>query len=101
MKTAKLIVSGNKISLALHRQAPFALAILQVLRAEGEGRGLTVEEIIEQLTDIGVIQPSRNEKNSTSNLLQKLINAGAVTHPPTTGGSHRYIAKASQVHLVI
>lgn len=101
MKTAKLIVAGNKIALGLHRQAPFALAILQVLRAKGKDQGLTVEEIIEQLTEIGVIQPSRNEKNSTSNLLQKLINAGAVTHPPTAGGTHRYIAKASQVQLVI
>jgi hypothetical protein len=101
MKTVQLVVSGRPVSFGLNSQAPFALAVMQVLHTAHRQNGLTVDEIIDKLSDVGVIQPGRNEKGSTSNLLQKLIHFGALTHPAMAGGSRRYILKTSEIQMVI
>ena len=100
MKSVRFIVAGNQVGVDFNSQAPFALAIIQALGTAHRQNGLTVEEIIDKLAGVGIMQPGRNEKSSTSNLLQKLMQAGAVVHPSIPGGIRRYVLQASQIQLV-
>ena len=82
-------------------QAPIALAILQRLSCTSRRKGLTAEELINDLAAIGVLFPAQNERNAISTLLNRLQAAQLVCHPDICGGTRRYIRTSLPVSLII
>ena len=101
MKTVKFSVNGGVGNLDLCSQAPIALAVIQLLGVSTQRDGLTVEDVINELAEVGVLQPGNNEKNAMSNLLHRLKRAGLVQNPDVRGGTRRYIRTTASVVLVV
>ena len=67
---------------------PRAIAMMAALGKAG--RPLAVKEIIDGMTELGVIPLSQNEHSEVSNICQRLLDIGAMYHPQIPGGNWQY-----------
>ena len=95
MKTVTFSTGTALGELGLCSQAAIALAILQRLSCTSRRKGLTAEELINDLAAIGVLFPAQNERNAISTLLNRLQAAQLVCHPDIS----RIYFSITQIHF--
>ena len=80
-------------SVQFNGKAPAALGALQLLESAGPA-GLEVPDIEAKLADgAGILMNGVCSEQDVSVLMQRLINCGAVEHPPGHRGNRKYAVR--------